>query len=216
VSADKERRDFRWLRSDELLVPIRVDGASYHVGLRIDWVEHARRGRTGLGALTSSGLLHALWGLPWGIPVARAALSELDRHTIENEGQGWVEGHGPSLVRRYAPSGAVASVAVRHRSLSGAIARAGAHPPTVRRIAIWDRASSAPVRPDPLQLVRASTLGIGISVCSGGGGGAAVELVAPAEAIVGLPAVFRWWQAELAYRNWLMRTRPTAPAALSA
>lgn len=214
VDAFGHDAETRWPSTEgEVLVPLRIDGTSYAVGLRIDHDEHARRQVGELAAVVSTGLLHALWMLPRGVPVVWAALSEIDQDTIDVEGCGWVERSGPWVTRCYTPAGVVASLLVTHASLSRAIARAAAHPPTVRRIVRWERTTKGRLRPDPLQLSRAQTLGIGVYVhdpCSG----ECVELVAPAEALRGLPAVFRWWQAELAYRNWLMRRPPTAPAAI--
>ena len=201
------------LPADETEVRLKVDGNCYIAGLRLQDSEHARRENLGLAAATSTGLLHALWGLPYGIPVPRASISQLDRLTLDDEGFGWIDSDGRSVVRTYQPPGVVGTVIVTDSSLPGAVSRAIAHPPTVRRVALWRRQSEQAPRLLAHQLERARSFGIGIFTLHGDH---CRQVLAPASALTGLPAVFRWWQAELAYRNWLMHMQPTGATALSA
>jgi len=190
----------------EVPVALCVDGRSYIVGLRPDLGEHLRRREMDLGAVTSTGLLHALWELPYGIPLPPQALRPMDCVTLEHEGSGWVEERDDGLVRTYQPAGIVRSVAVSDRSLIRAVHKAATHRPTIRRTAIWLRPTGGNPPAAEASLLRAASLGVGVLAV---GGGHVSELVRPADAISGRPAVFRWWQAELAYRNWLRSTEPT-------
>jgi hypothetical protein len=49
-------------------------------------------------------------------------------------------------------------------------------------------------------------LGIGVIASSKSEASALIE---PGPAVTGRPAVYRWWQAEVCYRNWLSSTEPT-------
>jgi hypothetical protein len=193
----------------EIGVPLRVDGSSYLAGLHLTGAEHLRRRHLGLGAASSRALLHALWSLPHGVPVPWDSISDLDRVTLLEEGSGWVIDDGRTALRTYQPAGAVGSVVVTDGSLSRAVSRVAAHPPTFRRMALWRRESTRPPQRHLKQLDRAEALGIGVYTMQAN---ECIELVTPAPAVVGLPAVFRWWIAEIAYRNWLMRIGPIARA----
>lgn len=208
------RESGSWAESDcEIPVPLCVDGRFYFVGLRLDHHEHARRQELRLGAATSSGLLHSLWELPHGVPIPRRALAPMDRETLETEGRGWVVERREKVVRVYRPAGVVGSVAVSDKSLCGAVHKVGTHPPTVRRTAVWMTPTHQESPRVKAILSRARRLGVGVLAASGG---QLHELVPPAKPIRGRPVVFRWWQAELAYRNWLRSTEPTDTAGPSA
>jgi hypothetical protein len=125
---------------------------------------------------------------------------------LDQDGFGWVHQHAGTMIRCYQPPGMIGSIAVADRSLARAVRRAAAHPATVRRIAIWRTSADHPKPQAAASLCRASSLGIGVVVAQSD---RMTELVEPAGALFGRPAVFRWWQAELAYRNWLRSTAPT-------
>jgi hypothetical protein len=201
------------LQPGEMGVPLKVDGSSYVVGFRLTENEHARRLGLDLGAATSTGLLHALWGLPHGIPVLRTAVAVRDIATLDEEGVGWMRCLGRTIIRTYQPPGVVGTIVVSDSSLSRAMSRAASHPSTVRRIAIWRRRSNTTPRLRQAQLDYAAEFGLGIYATVGD---ETTQLLAADPGLTGLPAVFRWWQAELAYRNWLMHNTPTAQVAASA
>lgn len=190
-------------------IPLCVDGCFYVAGLWLDTAEHLRRSEMRLGAATSTGLLHALWELPAGIPVPKRALAPMDRETLRQEGCGWAEERRDDIVRVYRPAGLVGCVAVPDKSLAKAVQRVSAHPPTVRRTAVWLTASNDVSARTADLLSRAVRLGVGVLAVDGD---RLCELVRPADAVRGRPAVFRWWQAELAYRNWLRSTVPIGTA----
>jgi hypothetical protein len=201
------------LPPDEVGVPLRVDGNNFLAGFRITNSEHNRRRKLGVGAATSTGLLHTLWTLPLGVPVLRSSLPQRDQNTLNHEGFGWIDDDGCTVQRTYEPPGTVGTVIVVDTSLPRAVRRVASHPPTTRRIAVWRRNSDRPPRPQRDQVERARSFGIGIYIVEHG---RCCEVLAFGPALPGLPAVFRWWQAELAYRNWLMHIGPTATTALSA
>ena len=194
------------LRRAEVPVQISVDGLSYLVGLELNAVEHHRRSEHLLGAVASTGLLHALWELPFGIAISWDSLTSRDRSTLDQEGEGWLKREGDTVVRTYQPAGVIRSVLISHDSLSMAVKRAAAHPPTVRRVAFWTKASDDWSANQDASLVKARMLGIGVWASVGD---RISKLVEPAAPMLGRPVVFRWWQAELAYRNWLSSTEPT-------
>jgi hypothetical protein len=196
-------------RSPEVPVQLSVDGHHYLTGLELDPVEHARRSRSQLGACTSTGLLHALWELPFGVAISWESLSFMDRCTLDEGGEGWVERKDDSVVRTYQPAGLIRSVFVSHGSLSKAVKGAASHPPTVRRVALWMEAAHRWSHNHEASLAKARALGVGVWASSGE---RVSRLLEPAQPLLGRPVVFRWWQAELAYRNWLSSTGPTGTA----
>ena len=189
-----------------------VDGARFSALLHVDCEEHDRRRRLGLGAATSTGLLHALWNLPWGISFPRSVLDPADLATLTELGQGWVEESEGLVTRRYQPAGTVQAIAVIDSVLARAISRAATHSPTVRRHAVWSRPSELVSGRVAMSLRHALEIGVGVSVAGEWGSNVLVE---PAVPLVGRPAVFRWWQAEIAYRNWITRIAPTVSVAPS-
>lgn len=200
----------RWPGWDhEVPVPLCVDGSFYIAGLRLDQAEHLRRSEVCLCAVTSTGLLHALWELPLGVPFPIRALAPMDQETLKQEGRGWAEERHEEVVRVYRPAGLIGCVAVPDRSLAKAVQKAAAHPPTVRRTAVWMTSTKDVSAKTTALLSYALSLGIGVLAVDGS---RVCELVRPADAIGGRPAVFRWWQAELAYRNWLRCTVPIGRA----
>jgi hypothetical protein len=190
----------------EISVPLSVDGRRYNAGLRLNQTEHLRRQQVGLGAATSTGLLHALWELPYGISFPKGSFSEIDCYTLAEADDRWVQHVGGDFIRMYQPAGTIKWISASDRSLVRAVDKAASHPPTVRRTAIWNTSTDGTSPRATATLLKARLLGVGVLTFDGS---RTHELVEPAEAIQGRPAVFRWWQAELAYRNWLNRTTPT-------
>lgn len=190
----------------DIPVPLCVDGRRYLAGLRLNSVEHLRRQQVGLGAATSTGLLHALWELPYGISFPRRSFSDFDCLTLTEADERWVQHRSDDFVRMYQPAGAIKWITTADKSLARAVDKAASHPPTVRRTAIWNTSTDGSSPKATATLLKARLLGVGVLASDGI---CTVELVEPGEAVRGRPAVFRWWQAELAYRNWINRTTPT-------
>jgi len=190
----------------EIPVPLSVDGRHYVAGLELNTQEHLRREQEGLGALTSTGLLHALWELPYGLTFPTRSFKIIDRTTLLNADHGWVEERRDGLVRKYQPIGSIRSITVSDKSLTRAVAKAASHPPTVRRTAIWFTSTAGASSSAVAALGRARIIGVGVIAIDGT---RTIELVAAADAMRSRPVVFRWWQAELAYRNWINSREPT-------
>lgn len=197
--------DEKGVGAGEVFVNLCVDGSAYLAGLQLNEVEHNRRKNLGLGALTSTGLLHSLWEIPHGIPFLRESLKSFDLAELDNGEPGWIGEHDGKMIRHYQPPGTVRSIVVADESLAAAVSRAARHPMTVRRTAVWFRQSTRLNLRAENTLSRAHALGIGVIVAKDG---QMAQLVPSLDAMRGRPAVFRWWQAELAYRNWLRCTGP--------
>ncbi|MDQ1536287.1 MAG: hypothetical protein QOE58_680 [Actinomycetota bacterium] len=176
------------------VVELRIDGNRFFVEFAIDREEHRRRRALGVGAASGTGLLHALWELPAGIPIPEQCLTQRDVSTLRDHGKGYVEGTDV-LTRSFSPAGTIRAVVVVANQLDEAIGRLRRLPPIFRRLAV---ALRSPARSASASVLGGTT-GIGTAVIGRGG---AELLVAPAPAILGVPAVYRWWLAELAYRNW--------------
>jgi hypothetical protein len=176
------------------VVPAVLDGRTVLLGLELDMAEHSRRLESSAAA-PSRGLLHALWALPAGHPCPASSLDRLDADTLEIEGRGFVTNSGGSITRTYRPAGHVRAIGVVSRRLADAVAAAGQFPPIFRRYAISMRAASA----DNHAVTAARAVGVGAAVTASG---RLRELVGVETPRVGVPAVYRWWLAEVAYRSW--------------
>ena len=177
------------------LVAIRIDGASMLVGFELDLVEHERRTRLGLGVLTSTELLHGLWLLPSGVPVPLGALPPNKVERLRAASHSAVETR-IGFERLYtARRGSLRGV--RWRNADRLVQRSIRFTPIFQRIAVVVDGSK-PLSPRVECTAREWAVGI-VEVNSGT---ATCALPAgPAE--TGVPSVYRWWMAELAYESWL-------------
>lgn len=188
------------ITSDCSVVELSVDGSHFFVHFAVDRVEHERRRRMAVGAATCTGLLHALWSLPEGIPFDWRALDDRDAKTLKDAGAGWIDSDGSSVTRRFRPGGTIELLTHGHRHLGQAIRRVAHHPPIFRRVAVWggEELGGTELHSEHLEWARI----LGVGVVSVDDDGPAV-LIRPAPAELGVPSVYRWWMSELAYRNWL-------------
>lgn len=175
------------------VVELHIDGLRFAVELELDRREHLRRQGLGLGAVTDTGLLHALWELPRGLPIPLSALDDRDIETLTESGAGHVDTLG-ALTRTYAPAGHVTSVVVVANHMETAARRVSRLPRIFQRLAVALRSPSR-----SLDGTEADEGPIGRVVAAADG---ALVVMRPAAPAVGVPAVYRWWLAELAYRNW--------------
>lgn len=176
------------------VIELHIDGLRFGVEFRVDREEHRRRQRLGVGAVTGTGLLHALWELPAGLPIPARCLTEPNLATLRELGEGFVEGT-KILTRTFTPAGNVSAVVVVADTISDAISRASRLPPIFWRVAAARRLTA-----DVAESVAFSErTGVGSLVVGSDG---STELVAPRPPVRGVPAVYRWWLSELAYRNW--------------
>ena len=182
------------------LVPVTVDGQAWFVHFTPNLEEHRRRASAGVAAATSTGLLHALWGLPEDIPVAVDSMSVDDRLVLNQMGAGHVERDGAFVTRRYRVGGIISTALVVRSRLVQAVRRAAQLPAIHRRVAVAEEKRAIKRFAAGQEL--SETLGIG-RVLAGPGHNPSRVLTAPAAPIVGVPSVYRWWVSEIAYRNWL-------------
>lgn len=190
----------------DVVAELCVDRHAFSAVLQLDLEEHADRQHRKLGAVDATGLLHALWSLPYGIGFPPSVIDPLDLRTLSEQGASWVEDDCGSIRRRYRPIGTVDLVAVAHSSVSRAVSRVAEHPPSFRRLAIW--LTGSPPAHGGRGRVLNGAADKGIGVAAAGDWGCAV-LLEPGARVTGRPAVYRWWLAEIAYRNWLRQTAPT-------
>lgn len=179
-------------------VVIRLEGKEIVAAFDPDVGEHERRSTAGTGAVTSRALLHGLWLLPAGIPVPTAAIPERKRQHLRDACH-LAQEDGDCLERLYSPAGAVRAIAIAGADIERSVGQAIRFTPIVQRVVVADFTS----HPSSAMLDLADRWGAG--VVTAGEDGCDV-LRQPAPAVVGVPAVYRWWLAELAYEGWLQQS----------
>lgn len=184
------------------VVAVTIDGVRIAAGFDVDRTEHARRHATGVGAITATSLLHGLWLLPSQVPVPADALPDHKREPLSKL-PGLVAAIDDELQRIYEPAGVVRAIACGGRSPGKAIEGAARFSPIFRRYAA--------VAPDATTVAAiASAIARGVGVVETDGVEARVICDAP-DALLGVPAVYRWWVAELTYEAWLYEsTQPVS------
>lgn len=179
-------------------VAIRLEGKEMAAAFDPDVGEHARRSSAGAGAVTSRALLHGLWLLPTGVPVPTAAIPERKRQHLRAAGH-FAHEDGGCLERLYSPAGAVRAIAIAGADIERSVSQAIRFTPIVQRVVVTD----VTTRPSPATLGLAEEWGVGVVTARENG---CDVLCHPAPAVVGVPAVYRWWLAELAYEGWLQQS----------
>lgn len=176
------------------IVEVSVDGTRWFAHFTVNEDEHARRARSQLGAVTDTGLLHALWELPEDVPIPLQALADRDSATLRRDGEGYVRIDGNTVERLFRPAGSVDTIAVVSNKASTAVRSVGKLPPIYVRLAI------AVDRRTPNRILeQARATGVGVLAISTD---RPLVHVPPATAVRGVPAVYRWWINEITYRNW--------------
>lgn len=180
---------------DAYAVTISIDGSAMVAWLDLDLQEHRRRQTCGAGAITSTGLLHGLWLLPTGAPVPAASLPAEKVNRLR-AAKGAVTESDAGFERLYSPPGIVRAVAFVGRRWDRIVERAIRFTPIVQRYAIAvDPLSTM----SPCVEAGAREWGVGaVEVADG----QACQIVAASLPERGVPSVYRWWIAELAYRSW--------------
>ncbi|MFZ6005570.1 MAG: hypothetical protein ACOYXM_16730 [Actinomycetota bacterium] len=185
------------------VVDLTMDGVSMLAAFQPDDHEHRRRTALGVGAVTSTGLLHGLWLLPSGLPVPFAEVPDHKRRHLD-AAPNLVDVTDAGYQRSYSPPGVVRAVAFGGSKIGRALQRAARFTPIVQRFVY----SEGPMRPSLARATEAVEAGVGLFECVAGH---ARLLVEPSPAEVGVPAVYRWWIAELAYERWIYeRTQPVS------
>lgn len=183
------------------VIDITIDGIQMLAAFERDPKEHMRRRKVDVGAVTSTALLHGLWLLPSGVPVPVADIPDHKRERLKRA-KHFVEVTDACFERLYSPPGAVRAVGFRGTRTDRALRQAAAFTPIVQRLVIGDG------RPSPGAMRIAEASGVGLVEHLGG---ITRIRLAPRAAELGVPAVYRWWIAELAYSRWLYeRTQPVS------
>lgn len=186
------------LSEQDTVVRLDLDATPYLAQLRLRTQEVRRRQTLSLGAVTSTGLLHALWNIPvTGIPAND--LSERDRRTLMGA-DGLVVEQGGILSRLYQPPGEVLLLGARRTTPNSAIARALQIPPVFQRVAMWS-ARSRPTQRDAWLFRLALRNGLGMIEFDETLRPSLIQ--APTSPAPGTSAVYRWFVAEIAFRSWL-------------
>lgn len=179
-------------------VVIRLEGREVVAAFDPDLHEHERRASAGAGAVTSRALLHGLWLLPAGVPVPTEAIPDVKRQHLRAAGH-FAQEQGTSFERLYSPAGVVRVIAITGASSKRSVEHAIRFTPIVHRVVVADSSS----QPSSATLDLADRWGVGVVTTREDD----LEVVLrPAPAVVGVPAVYRWWLAELAYEGWLQQS----------
>ncbi|MEX1126388.1 MAG: hypothetical protein WEE53_12060, partial [Acidimicrobiia bacterium] len=197
---------------EDAVVRLDLESVPYIAQLRLDLDEVQRRQEVHLGAITSTGLLHALWSIP-ETGVSTADVAPMDNVTLAGAAVGLIEARGETLQRIYRPPGEVLLLAARRSAPEAAISKAMRVPPIFQRVAMWN-ASSDVKRRDPWLFRLALRSGLGMIEFDHSSRARAVQ--SPVEAASGVPAVYRWLVAEIAFHSWLHAQTATPPAEPSA
>lgn len=178
------------------VVPAVLDGRAMLMSFELDAIEHARRLEQSLGPLQSRSLLHALWALPEEITWPISGVNRLDVETLEREGHGYITKESGFINRVYRPAGQVRAIGLASRRLVDAVVTASQFPPIFRRYALSTRAGSSDLDATAIAL----NVGVGAAIAHLDGVNVLTQAKPPK---IGVPSVYRWWLAEVAYRGWL-------------
>ena len=179
------------------VVRFAIDGSEMFGALEICPIEHERRRLAGAGAFTSTALLHGLWLLPSHGPTPAAMLPEVKVQRLRAAPHAAAE-TAAGFERTYCPPGVLRSVAFYRGCLERAVNRAARFTPIVQRFVLVGE-NQRPVAWSAECVAREWGVGI-ISLRSGRDPEVLVH-ASPAE--TGVPSVYRWWVAELAYERYL-------------
>jgi hypothetical protein len=126
--------------------------------------------------------------------VPAAAIPERKRQHLRTAGH-FAREDGGYVERLYSPAGAVRAIAIAGADIERSVGQAIRFTPIVQRVVVADVTAQ----------LSSATLGLaerwGVGVVRATEDGCDV-LRHPAPAVVGVPAVYRWWLAELAYEGW--------------
>lgn len=182
-----------------------IDGSEVLGALEVCPSEHERRRQAGVGGITSTALLHGLWLLPPHGPTPPGMLPEMKVQRLRAAPHAAVETE-EGFELTYSPPGVLRSVALRSRSVERAVDRAARFTPIVERFVLVDE-TQQPVA-SPTECV-AREWGVGIIYLRSGDSPEVLVPASPAE--TGIPSVYRWWVAELAYERYLYEnTQPVS------
>jgi hypothetical protein len=177
------------------VVRLKIDGAPIFAAFELNLAEHRRRVALNVGALTSTPLLHGLWLLPEGVPVPVSALPDVKVERLRSAPHSVAESDA-GFERLYSPAGVVRAVAFVGRDAARAIERAIKFTPIHQRLVV------VPNLPAIASRIESMAREWGVGLIEVDAGSTRVRLPAR-RAEQGVPSVYRWWIAELAYSRWL-------------
>lgn len=173
-----------------------IDGLPMTGGFELYPDEHERRQRAGVGAITCRALLHGLWLLPPGGSTPLSMLPDVKVQRLQAAPHVAIETNS-GFVRTYEPPGVLRSLAFYGRDLKRSVDRAARFTPIVQRFVLVEEQQI--VHPSVDWVAR--EWGVGIIKLRHG---YSPETLVPADLPeIGVPSVYRWWAAELAYERYL-------------
>ncbi len=179
------------------VVSLSVEGSKMLGAFELHPDEHERRQRAGVGAITSKALLHGLWLLPSGGFVSSEDLPDVKVRRLRMAPHCAIETYC-GFWRTYDPPGVLRTIAFSGNNVARAVHRAARFTPIFQRVVLANE-SSVPV-PWSVECL-AREWGVGIIALHDNEDS---QVVVPASSpVVGVPSVYRWWVAELAYERFL-------------
>jgi hypothetical protein len=176
-------------------VPLNIDGCSVVGIFEVSIEEHSRRLVSGASAITSTSALHALWELPFEVPIPLGNLTPLVQVGLKKMVGTAVESSGDQVIRTYQPPGRLLAVVAVKGNVRAGLSDLSMFPPIFYRGLLTENS-----QPPSEQLALALTRGVGVV------GPVSPEmrcLLSCRDPERGSPSVYRWWVAELAYRQYL-------------
>lgn len=189
------------------VVPVRLNGMAALAAFEVDPLEHTRRIAIEAGAVTSTGLLHGLWALPEGIGVP---VNSVPDHKMDllNRAPHVASVERGLITRTYVPAGRIRAVGFAGKALRGAVRRVLRYAPLFER---WAVVPADAVR-SSAHLAEAREWNVGVIAVDG----ADSEVLVPAaQAVRGVPGVYRWWVVEVGYEAFLYENAQALSCALA-
>lgn len=190
---------------DGPLVNLMLQGAPVVLKIALDWSEHRRRLTHRVGAITSTGLLHALWSIPPSPSGIREVPSSEHLALLRDAPEMLVSQSDNRLTRTYNPAVRVLLVAVPRQYARTALRTALAMPPMFERLALW-REHTGPAGHALSSYAR--DRGIGQLHLRDDREPRTIAL--PDPPIPATPSVFNWWISEIAYSQLLKNTQDSS------
>ncbi len=181
------------------LVRFSIDGLRMIGAFALCPQEHERRQRVGIGAVTSTAMLHGLWLLPRGGSTPPDLLPDIKVRRLRAAPQVAIETDA-GFIRAYEPPGVLRAVVFCSSSVQRSVDRAARFTPIMQRFALIDEEHQAV--PTSVEWV-AREWGVGIIGLRQESSPRVLVPASPAE--IGVPGVYRWWVAELAYERYLQQ-----------
>ena len=169
-------------------------GRSVIAAMEVDRNEAKRRENLGIGAITSTPLLHGLWLLPHGMVFSLSRAHQRKAELLRDAPYA-ANAIGDQFQRTYQPPGTVKAIAVADRRIPSGVRRVAPWVPKI--FERWVVLPEAPKRMSALSARLTSMHGIG--VIAPDEHGEPQTILSAASATLGIPHVYRWWIAEVVW-----------------